>query len=101
MTSKVLTNVPAFIAQLAIPSAATSLKKKVLPAELAEFMKLCFTFLAKFYLDFETKGDGRESLCNLLQLTNNGGLDLSVSAPEAEVLVLTPEYVRNTICEMP
>lgn len=101
MTSKVLTHVPAFIAQLAIPSAATSLKKKSLPAELAEFMALCFKFLAKFYLDFENKGDGRQSLCNLLQLTYNGGLDLSVSALETEVTILTPAHVRDVVCEMP
>ena len=101
MTSKVHTCIPAVIAELAIPSAATTLKTKKLPAELAEFMKLCFQYLAKFYLDFESRGQARDALCNLLQLTYHGGLDLSVSALDNEVTILTHEYVRNVVCEMP
>lgn len=102
MTSKVFTLVPAFIAQLAIPSAATTLNGgKTLPPQLNAFMKLCFAFLKKFYLDFENKGDGRHAICNLLQLTYNGGLDFGVSAFEAEVTLLTPAHVRDVVCEMP
>lgn len=65
-------------------------------------MKLAFQFLEKFYLDFESRSDGRSALMNLLQLNYNAGLELGgVSVAENTVPSLTPEYIRETICESP
>lgn len=80
MNSRVFKQIPAFIAKLPIPAPAKCAKG--MPPDLGELMKHCFEFLAKFFLDFENKGDGREALLNLLMLSNNGGLELSVSVHE-------------------
>lgn len=99
MNTRVFTQIPDFIAKLPIPTPAKCAKG--LPPDLGELMKLCFEFLAKFYLDFASKGDGRNALLNLLMLTNNGGLELSVSVPEDMMPRLSHEFVRATICEQP
>lgn len=99
MNTRVFKQIPAFIAKLPIPAPAKCTKG--LPPDLGELMKFCFEFLAKFYLDFESKGDGRNALLNLLMLTNNGGLELSVSAHADTMPRLGHEYVRETICEQP
>lgn len=97
--SKVYTQIPAFIAALPIPPLSAKLAK--MPDELAAVMRDSFTFIHKFYLDFESKKDGKPALLNLLQLTYNNTLDLGVSAGADEVAPLSNAYVRDTICEMP
>jgi hypothetical protein len=64
-------------------------------------MRDSFTFLHKFYLDFDSKKDAAPALLNLLQLTYNNLLDLSVSAQAEEITPLTPSYVRDVVCEAP
>ena len=96
--SAVYTQIPAFITQLPIPSLAS---KPALSAETAVVMREAFKFLHKFYLDFDSKSSARPALLNLLQLTFNNLLDLGVSAPAKTVAPLTPDYVRNTVCESP
>jgi len=74
--TEVYRQVPAFIVNLPIPSSSS---KDTISAEQAVVMAQSFTFLHKFYLDFDSKRDARPALLNLLQLTFNGGLDLGVS----------------------
>lgn len=97
--SKVYTQIPAFITALPIPSLLP--KPAKLPDELAAVMRDSFTFLHKFYLDFESKKDGKPALLNLLQLTYNHTLDLGVGAGADEVTPLSTGYVRDTVCELP
>lgn len=97
--SKVYTQIPAFITALPIPSQLA--KPAKLPEELAAVMRDSFTFLHKFYLDFESKKDGKPALLNLLQLTYNHTLDLGVGAGADEVTPLSTGYVRDTVCELP
>lgn len=97
--SEVYNQIPAFITTLPIPSQLA--KPAKLPEELAAVMRDSFVFLHKFYLDFESKKDGRPALLNLLQLTYNHTLDLGVSAGADEVTPLSTGYVRDTVCELP
>ena len=64
-------------------------------------MRDSFTFLHKFYLDFDSKSDAKPALLNLMQLTFNNLLELSVSASANEITSLTPQYARETVCETP
>ena len=64
-------------------------------------MRDSFTFLHQYYLDFDSKRDAQAPLLNLLQLTFNGLLELSVSAPAEVVKPLTALYIRETVCEAP
>jgi len=68
---------------------------------MAQVMRDSFTFLHKFYLDFDSKKDAAPALLNLLQLTFNNLLDLGVSAAADEITPLTPQYIRETVCESP
>lgn len=87
---------------MAIPSLKALEKKKAYSGPMQESMKLAFQFLEKFYLDFESRSDGRAALMNLLQLTYNAGLELGgVSVAENTVPQLSPEFVRENICELP
>lgn len=94
--TEVYRQVPAFIATLPIPSSSS---KDTISAEQAAVMTKSFTFLHKFYLDFDSKRDARPALLNLLQLTFNNGLDLGVSAGSEELTQLTPSYIRETVCD--
>ena len=94
--TEVYHQVPAFITNLPIPSYSG---KEAISAEQAAVMAQSFAFLHKFYLDFDSKRDARPALLNLLQLTHNGGLDLSVSASSEELTPLTPLFIRETICD--
>ena len=95
--TKVYEQVPDFIAMLPIPSISSKTEK--ISAEQAEVMRDSFTFIHKFYLDFDSKSDGKESLLNLLQLTQNNGNDLGVSCTLGEIPKLSNTYIRDTICE--
>ena len=64
-------------------------------------MRDSFTFLQKFYLEFDSKRDARPALLNLLQLTYNNSFDLSVSTERNEICQLTHTYIRDVICELP
>ena len=97
--SKVYVQIPTFISKLPIPSLTA--KPADIPADLAGTMKESFKFIHQFYLDFDSKRDGRAALLNLLQLTYNCTFDLGVSASSEEVTSLSNTYVRDTICEMP
>jgi hypothetical protein len=97
--SKVYGQIPAFIASLPIPSIAS--KTQAIPEEVAAVMRESFTFIHKFYLDFDSKKDAAPALLNLLQLTYNNTLDLSVSILPDEVTALSNSYVRDTVCELP
>lgn len=96
--SRVYTQIPAFIASLPVPPLTS--KPAALPADLATLMQHSFKFIHQFYLDFDSKRDGRAALLNLLQLTYNATLDLGVSAGSDEVIPLSTAYVRDTVCEM-
>jgi len=95
--SKVFDQVPPFIASLPIPSIASKTEK--ISAEQAEVMRASFAFVHKFYLDFDSKSDGRPALLNLLQLTYNNGQDLAVSTGMDEITSLSNAYVREVVCE--
>lgn len=64
-------------------------------------MRESFTFIHKFFLEFDNKKDGKPALLNLLQLTHNNGQNLSVSTGAGEVTPLSSAYIRDTICELP
>lgn len=62
--TRVYNQLPNFIAALPIPSNAS--KNQKITEEQAEVMRDSFTFIQKFYLDFESKTDGKPALLNLL-----------------------------------
>lgn len=95
--TKVYEQVPDFIASLAIPSITSKTEK--LTDEQKEVMRDSFTFIHKFYLEFDQKSDGKESLLNLLQLTCNNGQDLGVSTASGEITPLSNTYIRDVVCE--
>ena len=95
--SKVFDQVPAFISILPIPSIASKTEK--ISPEQAEVMRAAFAFVHKFYLDFESKSDGRPALLNLLQLTYNNGQDLAVSTGVDDITSLSNAFVRDVVCE--
>ena len=94
--SEVYRQIPSFIAALPVPALDS---KEAISPELAQLMRESFTFLHKFYLDFESKRDARPALLNLLQLTFNNLLGLGVSATAEQITPLTPAYIRDTVCE--
>jgi hypothetical protein len=96
--SEVYRQIPGFIAVLPLPPLGS---KHAISAEMAQVMRDSFTFLHRFYLDFERKSDGRPALLNLLQLTFNNGLDLGVSTTAEEITPLSARYIRDTVCEAP
>ena len=61
-------------------------------------MKDSFTFIHKFYMEFDSKKDGKAALINLLQLSD-GSSEVSVGVKD--IKNLTNAYVRDTICEQP
>jgi hypothetical protein len=95
--SEVYWQIPSFIAQLPVPSLAS---KQPISAETAQVMRDSFTFIHKFYLDFDSKRDAQPALLNLLQLTYNNGHELSVSASAEEITPLTSTYIRDEVCEV-
>jgi len=64
-TSTVYSQILAFMASLPIPSRYSKEGAK-LTDEQAKVMKVCFAFIHKFFLEFESKQDGRAALLNLL-----------------------------------
>lgn len=96
--SEVYIQIPRFITSLSVPSISS---KQPISEEAAQVMRESYKFLHQFYLDFESKSSARPALLNLLQLTFNNLLDLGASAPAASVTPLTPEHVRQTVCEAP
>jgi len=96
--TEVYQQVPAFIAALPVPSVTS---KETPSAEQAEVMRASFTFIHKFYLEFESKKDGAPALLNLLGLTYNDRLDLSVSTGADQVTPLSTTYIRDSVCEVP
>jgi len=96
--TEVYRQVPAFISALPVPSTTS---KQKLSEEQAEVMRASFTFIHKYYLDFDSKKDAAPALLNLLGLTYNNCLDLSVSTGAGEITPLSSSYVRDTVCEVP
>lgn len=94
--TKVYDQIPNFISMLPIP--AINSKDKI-SDEMAEVMRDSFTFIHKFFLEFDRKSDGKAALLNLLQLTYNNTLDLSVSTKKNEITPLSNSYIRDTVCE--
>ena len=69
----------------------TSLDDKFGP-ELAQVLQEGFTFINQFYLDFESKADGKEPLLNMLMLNMNNYIDVN----DAKSLIpLTKDRVRD------
>jgi hypothetical protein len=62
--SKIYSQILKFIEYLPIPSLES--KNLKISGELGKLMNGCFQFIHKFYLDFESKRDGRQALLNLL-----------------------------------
>lgn len=89
--SKVYELVPQFLECIPIPGV-----KEPISGEQADVMKEGFTFIQKFYMEFDSKKDGKAALINLLQLTQ-GGSDVSIGIDE--VKDLSKAYIRDTICE--
>lgn len=96
--TEVYRQIPCFIASLPIPSI---ISKDKLSAQQAEVMHDSFTFIHKYYLDFDSKKDAAPALLNLLRLTYNNCLDLSVSTASGEITPLSNSYIRDTVCEEP
>ena len=59
-------------------------------------MKDSFTFIHKFYMEFDSKKDGKAALINLLQLSECSS---EVSVGVKDLKDLTNAYVRDTVCE--
>jgi len=97
--TRVYNQIPDFITTLPIPSIAS--KDQQISEEQAEVMRDSFIFIQSFYLDFDSKKDGKPALLNLLQLTYNNTQDLSVSTGTDEVMPLSNAYIRETVCELP
>ena len=89
--TKVYDIVPMFIECIPVPAA-----KEPISAELAQVMKDSFTFIHKFYMEFDSKKDGKAALINLLQLSE-GSSEVSVGVNDLKDL--TNDYVRDTVCE--
>mmetsp|Transcript_34907 Transcript_34907/g.53570 ORF Transcript_34907/g.53570 Transcript_34907/m.53570 type:complete len:481 (-) Transcript_34907:50-1492(-) len=98
-TSKIYEQILPFIECLPVPS--ISAKPATIGPELAEVMKDMFTFIQKFYLEFDSKKDAKQALLNLLTLTYNNGMDLSVSTAHDEVIPINNDFIRQTACELP
>jgi hypothetical protein len=96
--SEVYQQIPAFITQLPVPAMDS---KQAISEELAQVMRDSFAFLHKFYLDFDSKSSARPALLNLLQLTHNNLLDLGVSTTADQVTPLSPQFIREVVCEAP
>jgi len=96
---EVYKQIPDFITSLPIPSIAS--KDQKISEEQAALMGQCFSFIHKFYLEFDSKKDGAPALLNLLGLTHNNGQDLSISTGANEITPLSNDYIRDTVCELP
>jgi hypothetical protein len=90
--TKVYDIVPLFIENLPIPSLG-----EIISEEQADVMRDSFSFIHKFYLEFDSKKDGKPALINLLQLSYDKAY---VSIEMNEVKSLSSSYVRDTVCEM-
>ena len=62
--TKVYDIIPKFIEDLPIPCPSEPIS-----SECADVMRDSFTFIHKFYMEFDSKKDGKLALINLLQLS--------------------------------
>jgi len=97
--SRVYEQILSFIT--ALPIASLDSKDPKVSTEQGAVMHDCFIFIHKFFLEFDSKQDGKPALLNLLQLTSNNCLDLGVSVGEDQIVPLSNSYIRDTVCEMP